>query len=85
MLVEVECQIRWIDKTGFKTPDSNPAVLLVRTKRRFEWAEWDNTRLLEFQASTWFPICAEHAKRLCEPGMEHWESKPFYQKREVRK
>jgi hypothetical protein len=67
-----KCTIKWIDKQGNPTPDNNDAIMLVRTKHRFEQ---HHGRALEFGQSEWFPICACHAKRLNDPGMHIWESK----------
>jgi hypothetical protein len=67
------CKIRWIDDNGNPMPDTNPAIGIVRTIDRREWI---GGRLIHFTASEWFPICAEHAKQLNEPGMHIWEFKP---------
>ena len=63
------CKIQWVDNHGNPTPDLNPAIGYVRTKSRHEM---HHGRSIHFSASQWFPICAEHAKRLNEPGMEIW-------------
>jgi hypothetical protein len=64
------CQIRWIDNTGEATPDSNPAIGRVRTIDRVEQFRGQG---MHFAASDWYNICAEHAKRLRDPGMHIWE------------
>ena len=68
----MKCKIRWIDDQGNPTDDENDAVMLVRTKDRHQWIAG---RQHHFTASQWFPICACHAKKLNEPGMEIWECK----------
>jgi hypothetical protein len=70
----LSCQIQWIDSSGNPTPDSNPAIMLVRTKQR---VEQHHGRALQFSASQWFPICACHATQLSDPGMHIWECKPL--------
>jgi hypothetical protein len=67
------CKIQWIDKQGNATPDSNPAIGRVRTIDRHEQY---HGRTIHFPASGWFPICAEHAKQLSEPGMHIWLFEP---------
>jgi hypothetical protein len=64
------CKIQWIDRHGNPTPDNNPAIGRVRTKARDQRI---GGRLIHFRASDWFPICAEHAAQLKQPGMEIWE------------
>ena len=69
------CRIRWIDANGDPTPDNNEAIGRVRTRARHEsFAGRDYPYWHE--ASPWFPICAEHAKRMIEPGMHIWEWEP---------
>jgi hypothetical protein len=58
------CQISWIDA------DTNPAIGYVRTKARDVVF---HGRTIHFETSEWYPICAEHAKQLSEPGMEIWD------------
>lgn len=70
-----KCQIQWVNEQGVPTPDTNEAVGVVWTvahtfhfphgAHRFEG---DATRR---------PICAEHAKHLNAPGMEHWRFAPL--------
>jgi hypothetical protein len=68
------CKIRWIDGNGKPTDDTNPAIMEVRTIDRHEHI---GGRTLHFESSDWFPICENHAKRLDEPGMHIWESRPL--------
>jgi hypothetical protein len=63
------CKIQWVDADGQPTPDNNPAIGRVMLPPRVLQIQG---RGVQFDASDWFPICAEHAKRLSEPGMEHW-------------
>ena len=64
------CQIKWIDKSGQATPDTNPAIGRVRTVSRVEQI---GGRGVRFDASDWFFICACHAKQLTDRGMHIWE------------
>jgi hypothetical protein len=64
------CQIQWIDPNGNLTPDSNPSIGQIRTKNRVEQI---GGRGVRFSASQWFHVCADHAKRLADPGMDIWE------------
>ena len=68
-----KCLIRWV-KDGKETPDDNVAVQLVRTVARTEQI---GGRGVSFSASDWYPICAEHSKRLTDAGMHIWECKPL--------
>jgi hypothetical protein len=68
------CEIRWIDAKGNPTPDKNPAIARVRTKDRYQQFHGS---AIKFTQSEWFYICAEHAKRLSDPGMEIWEYEPL--------
>jgi hypothetical protein len=65
------CRIQWIDRAGRPTPDQNPAVGRVRV-RAHVFQRPDGTGIA-LDASEWFPICATHAARLREPGMDGWE------------
>jgi hypothetical protein len=65
-----QCQIQWIDAFGRPTPDTNPAIARVRTVARVEQIAGRGVR---FDASDWYCICADHAKRLGERGMHIWE------------
>lgn len=64
------CQIKWIDENGNPTADDNPAIGRVRCKGR---VEQHHGRALTFETSHWFYICADHAKRMRDPGMHIWE------------
>lgn len=66
------CKIRWINLTGEPTDDNNPAIGRVRVRA---YARELDGRTIGFPTSEWFPICAEHARRLADPGMEQWEFK----------
>ena len=61
------CQIQWIDAQGNPTPDSNPAIARVRCKAREQIIAG---RVVRFDQSQWFNICAEHAAQMSNPGME---------------
>jgi hypothetical protein len=67
------CQIKWVNSQGQPTPDNNPATCRVRCKAR---TEQFHGRALSFSQSEWFLCCAEHAKRLAEPGMHIWDCEP---------
>jgi hypothetical protein len=71
-----QCKIQWIDEYGKPTPDNNPAIGLCRTIDRYETIRGAASH--HFPASQWFPICAEHAKRLNDRGMHIWEFIPAY-------
>lgn len=70
----MKCQIKWIDAAGQSTADDNEAIGRVQCGKRIEQ---HNGRAIAFTASAWFHICAEHAKRLNEPGMHIWTFEPF--------
>jgi hypothetical protein len=55
------CQIQWIDAQG------NPAIARVRCKAREQIIAG---RVVRFDQSQWFNICAEHAAQMSNPGME---------------
>ena len=63
------CRIQWVDENGRTTPDQNPMVGFAWTVERDEVIEG---RKIHTSSSVRFPICAEHAKEISEPGMEHW-------------
>ncbi len=63
------CRIQWLDSDGNATPDNNEAIGRVRLEARVVQIGGIGVPMA---ASVWFPICAEHAKRLRERGMEHW-------------
>jgi hypothetical protein len=64
------CQIQWIDGQGNPTQDTNPSIGRIRTKARDQIIAG---RMVHFQTSEWFHVCAEHAAQMSEPGMEIWE------------
>jgi hypothetical protein len=64
------CQIQWIDAQGNPTPDSNRAIARVRCKAREQIIAG---RVVRFDQSQWFNICAEHTAQMSNPGMEIWE------------
>ena len=67
------CQIKWIGKDGVSTQDDKPAIGRVRCKQ-FKVAKYSGQSTGEMTGySQWFDICADHAKRLNDPGMEIWE------------
>ena len=66
----MQCEIKWIDSNGVATPDENKALYRVRTMARVQQIDG---RGVAFDASLWFGCCAEHFKRLGEPGMHIWE------------
>ena len=63
------CQIQWIDDHGNPTPDSNPAIGRVRVA---SYSRMFHGRMIHFPTTQWFCICAEHAKRLGDDGMDIW-------------
>lgn len=68
-MTNTPCAIQWIDDDGRPTPDQNPAIGAVQCTAHIVQIAG---RGVEIGASAWFPICADHAARLAEPGMEHW-------------
>ncbi len=68
------CEIKWIDDAGNPTRDTNPAIYRVRTKARVQQIAGRGVR---FEQSQWFNCCAEHFKRMSNPGMEIWECEPL--------
>jgi hypothetical protein len=67
------CTIQWVSDDGKPTPDNNSAIGYVR---RVGYREPYATALngfIEHSTTDWFPICAEHAARLSDHGMQHWE------------
>jgi len=69
----MKCQIKWI-VDGVSTGDDNEAIGRVQCGERIEQF---HGRAIKFTASAGFPICAEHVKRLAEPGMHIWSFEPF--------
>lgn len=67
------CEIKWIDEKGNPTIDTNEPIGKVRCKAHVSQI---GGRGIQFADSEWFTICAEHAKRLNDPGMERWEFVP---------
>ena len=63
------CEIKWI-VNGCETGDDNPSIGRIRTRDRVSQI---GGRGVHFNASQWFHVCAEHAKRLSDPGMHIWE------------
>lgn len=68
----MKCAIKWVDKQGNFTPDTNDAVILVRCRGRIE-----KHHGRAVPQSEWFGCCAEHAKRLDDAGMHIWECAPL--------
>jgi hypothetical protein len=66
------CTIRWIDQNGKPTPDDNPAIGEVQCEAYTLQNEHALNGVIRFSETQWFPICATHAARLSERGMEHW-------------
>lgn len=68
------CEIQWIDEDGLPTPHDDEA-----TGYAFVVAHKETTggRIVNFEESKHFLICAEHAKRLSDAGMEHWRFVPL--------
>jgi len=64
------CEIKWIDKAGNQTPDQNPAIQRVRIP---EYQRMIGGRMVTLHTTPWYFCCAEHSKRLNDPGMEIWE------------
>lgn len=71
------CKIRWIDGHGSPTPDDNPAIGRVRMVARDQRI---GGQVVHFEASEWYPICAEHRSRMLGPPAWddcHWEFEPL--------
>ena len=64
-----KCEIKWIDISGQATADTNEAIGRVMLKARIHQIDG---RGIKFGDSQWFGICACHAERLADPGMEGW-------------
>jgi len=69
-----QCAIQWIDVQGNATPDTNQAIGHVMLPARIVQA---CGRGVAMDATKWFPICAEHAKRLQDHDMVNWVFKPI--------
>lgn len=63
------CEIKWIDKAGQPTPDSNVAIGRVKMLRHVVDIDGRGVVIPE---SAWFHICADHKARLGDPGMRDW-------------
>lgn len=61
------CKIKWIDKDGHDTADENPAIGFVRCLGY----PVKSQPTFKPQPSEWFPICAEHLKKMPLDG--YWE------------
>jgi len=69
----MKCAIRWIDSHGNPTPDDNDAIGYVyREAYRLIVADAVNG-YIDYERTEDFPICSEHARRLNESGMHHWQ------------
>jgi hypothetical protein len=71
------CKIQWIDDKGTPTPDENPAIGEVRVEAYREPYPTAVNGYIDHPTSEWFPICADHARRLSDRGMGHWTFKPI--------
>ena len=71
-----KCTTQWVDENGKPTPDDNPATCLVW---RVAYIEQYHGRAVRFSETLKFACCAEHAKQLSKPGMEHWRCEPLTQ------
>jgi hypothetical protein len=70
------CKIRWVSRDGNPTPDDCRAIGYVRRLAYREPYPTAVNGYIEYTETEWFPICAQHAARLTERGMEHWEFCP---------
>jgi hypothetical protein len=68
----VTCKIQWVGTDGKPTPDDKPAIGSVRRDAYREPYAGAVNGFIDYTESEWFPICAEHARQLSEPGMHHW-------------
>ena len=71
------CAIQWIDDHGKPTPDTNEAIGIVYREAYVSQYPSAVNGVIQFERSEDFPICAEHAKQLKNPGMEHWHFQPL--------
>ena len=74
---EMSCQIQWIDASGKKTPDNNIAVGEAYIIEHVEYSSSYMGGRYAVDESRHFLICAEHLKRLREPGMKYWRFEPY--------
>jgi hypothetical protein len=65
------CEIQWIDANGTPTPDENPPIGVCRVKAHKVEHSCGYTKV---EASRWYRICADHAKRMPE---KEWEFLPW--------
>ena len=67
----VTCRIQWIDENGKPTPDTRPAVVMIRStgKSLQRYLYESQGRIVEAQPSEWFPCCAEHLARAEHDGL----------------
>jgi hypothetical protein len=66
------CRIQWVGTDGKPTPDDQPAIGEVRRDAYREPYPEAVNGFIDYTESEWFPICADHARRLTERGMHHW-------------
>lgn len=67
----VRCAIKWADIYGRLTPDDSDAIGIVHREAYTE-TEPVTGQIYDLPRSENFPICAFHARRLSDLGMEHW-------------
>ena len=72
-----KCSIKWINPSVnfLPTPDDNDAVGQVRRKAYTH--KFSDGETIDFDDTEWYNICAEHAKRLKDLDLKHWEFKPY--------
>jgi hypothetical protein len=73
----MNCEIQWIDASGKATPDTNEAIGHVYREEYFAPPSRILPEGFGHKRTKDFPICAEHAKQLNRPGMEHWFFVPY--------
>jgi len=71
------CAIQWIDDNGKPTPDNREAIGTVYREAYITQYPSAVNGVIQFERSEDFLICAEHAKQLKNPGMEHWHFQPL--------
>lgn len=69
------CKIQWVSTDGRPTPDESPAIGYVRREAYREPYATALNGFIDHTETEWFPICADHAKRLNDRGMEQWTFK----------